>query len=324
MLKRIGIEAFLRWAYRDELPKQQCSEGGTFGPKEYGSCMGGLIAMAEVGTLVDFARENRWGVIPDRYARDNPHPDAIEAAYAMEGLDSLELCLPDDWNPISDLGEVGEIERTDSAVAGLGRQAVLEALADLTTTDRTGRRSLKGGVRRLVMRFAVLNGEPGWEIEPPKAHYVCVGKGRPGWFRREIVQGENGPYEIEVDGFDRKRRMPHPDAYRKQYLSPDPGDGIRDRGLHEVYVAALHLLHADLQGRLTGFALDLPERPARPWEDGMPARPRLLLGRQDPRLVAEPDLSPAPETDFVAPTGLKVALGRAIRKKSPVRRVEVA
>jgi hypothetical protein len=324
MRKRIGIEAFLKWAYRDELPKQQCSDDGPTGPREYGSCMGGLIAMAEVGALVDFARENRWGVIPDRYARDNPHPDAIQAAHAMEGLDALELCLPDDWNPISDLGEVGQIERLDSAVAGLGRQAVNAALAALTATDRTGQRSLKGGVRRLVMRYAVLNGELGWEIEPPEALYVCVGKGRPGWFRRETVQGEHGPYEVEVDGFDRKRRMPHPDAYRKQYLSPDPSDGIRERGLHEIYVAALHLLHADLQDRLTHFTLDLPERPARPWEDGMPAKPRLLLGAGMAKPLAAPDLSPVPETSFVAPTGLKVALGRRARKNSPVRRIAVA
>ncbi len=45
----------------DELPKQQSQDdGGSFGPKGYGSGMGGVIAVAEVGTLIDFARENEW------------------------------------------------------------------------------------------------------------------------------------------------------------------------------------------------------------------------------------------------------------------------
>ncbi len=134
MRKRIGIEAFFKWAYRDELPKAQCEEGDV-GPAGFGSGMGGVIAMAEVGALVDYARENAWGVIPDRYAKDDPHPDAIRAAVAMASLDDLELCLPDDWNPITDLGDVGLIHRVDLDAGRLGRAAVDEALADLTTVD---------------------------------------------------------------------------------------------------------------------------------------------------------------------------------------------
>ncbi|APT31923.1 hypothetical protein MCBMB27_02632 [Methylobacterium phyllosphaerae] len=323
MRKRIGIEAFFKWAYRDELPKAQCEEGDV-GPAGFGSGMGGVIAMAEVGALVDYARENAWGVIPDRYAKDDPHPDAIRAAVAMASLDDLELCLPDDWNPITDLGDVGLIHRVDLDAGRLGRAAVDEALADLTTVDAKGNRLLKGGVRRLVMRFAVLNGEPGWEIERPWVKFVCVGKGRPGWFRREIVQGADGPYEIEVDGFDRKRRMPHPDAYRKPYLHPNPVEGIYDRGLHEVYVAALHLLHAELVDKLTGYALELPSRPARPWVDDAPCEPRILLGAKPTPLLERVDDTPMPETDFAAPAGLPRAHARPIRKNSPVRRVAVA
>ncbi len=174
------------------------------------------------------------------------------------------------------------------------------------------------------MRFAVLNGEPGWEIERPWVKFVCVGKGRPGWFRREIVQGADGPYEIEVDGFDRKRRMPHPDAYRKPYLHPNPVEGIYDRGLHEVYVAALHLLHAELVDKLTGYALELPSRPARPWVDDAPCEPRILLGAKPTPLLERVDDTPMPETDFAAPAGLPRAHARPIRKNSPVRRVAVA
>lgn len=323
MRKRIGIEAFLKWAYRDELPKQQCSEGGMFGPKEYGSGMGGVIAMAEVGTLVDFARENEWGVIPDRYAKDDPHPDAIAAARAMGALDRWELCLPDDWNPISDCGEVGEIERQDSAAAALGRAKVLDALDDLTHV-RDGVRCLKGGVRRLVMRFAVLNGEPGWEIEVPEVRFVMAGKNRPAWFRREFIQGERGLQEIEVDGYNRKAHRPHPDAYRKQVLTPDPFEAIRDRGLHEIYVAALHVLHGELVDNLTGFALELPDRPARPWETGGLTKGRLLIAKPLPQLMDRIDATPMPEALGVSPTGLTRALCRPRRKKEPVRHIRAA
>lgn len=322
MRKRIGIEAFLKWAYRDELPKAQCEEGDV-GPAGFGSGMGGVIAMAEVGALVDYARENAWGVIPDRYAKDDPHPDAIAAARAMGALDQWELCLPDDWNPISDCGEVGEIERHDSAAAALGRAKVLEALDDLTYV-RDGARVLKGGVRRLVMRFAVLNGEPGWEMEMPEVRYVMAGKNRPAWFRREVIQGERGPQEIEVDGYNRKAHRPHPDAYRKQVLTPDPFEAIRDRGLHEIYVAALHVLHGELVDNLTGFALDIPDRPARPWEEEVRRKPRLLVGKPLAKLEDRADDTPMPETDRVAPAGLPRALARPIRKKEPVRRFEAA
>ena len=319
MRKRIEIEAFLKWAYRDELPKQQCHEGPAPGPQEYGSAWGGVERYGEVGALVDFARENVWGVVPDRYARDDPHPDAIRAARAMECLDALELGLPEHWNPITDLGDVGLIDRIDQEAGRLGRVAVDEALVDLAVREADGRLFLKGGVRRLVMRFAVLNGVPGWEIEPPEIRFVCVGKGRPGWFRRAVVQGSEGPCEIEVDGFDRKRRMPFPDAYRKPYLHPNPVEGIIDRGLHEIYVAALHLLHADLVDTLEGYAITPPARPAQPWIAGAPAAPRILLGTAPAPLRDRTDPTPMPETPFAAPAGLPRALARSVRRKSAGR-----
>ncbi len=263
------------------------------------------------------------GVIPDRYAKDDPHPDAILAAKMMGELDAWELCLPDDWNPISDFGEIGEIWRGDSAAAALGRAKVQDALDDLTYL-RDGVRCLKGGVRRLVMRYAVLNGEPGWEVEPPEVRYVMAGKNRPAWFRREKVQGEGGVYEVEADGYDRKAHRPYADAYRKQTLTPDPFEGIRDRGLHEIYVAALHVIHGELADNLTRFALEPPSRSARPWEEDAMAKPRLLLGKPQIKLKDRADSSPMPETDHVAPTGLTRALARPIRKKDPVRRVEPA
>lgn len=326
MRKRIGIETFLKWAYRDELPKAQCDGGAVsaLGPASFGGAWGGVEAVGTLGALVDYARENRFGVVPDRYARDDPHPDAVLAALAMERLDSLDLCMPHHWNPIPDLGEVGQIDRTDLEAGRLGYAAVQEALADLTVMDAQGQRTLKGGLRRLVMRYAVLNGEPGWEIETPVVEVVCVGKGRPGWFRREIVQGVNGPYEVETDGFDRKRRLPFPDAYRKHRLEPSPVEGIYDRGQHEIYVAALHVLHADLEPRLRAYALTPPERPARPWETGAMAKPRILLGQAPALVTAEADPTPAPETPFAAPTGLTRAQRGPVRKNSAVRRTKVA
>ncbi|GJD51100.1 hypothetical protein OPKNFCMD_3851 [Methylobacterium crusticola] len=297
MRKRIGIEDFLRWAYRDELPKAQ-PDPGLLGPAGYRGGMGGLERMAELGVRIDVP-DNRYGVVPNAWGGDDPHPDAVRAAHAVEALHALELELPDGWNPIADMGELGT----------LGPAAVQRALHGLCFTHASGRRTLRPHAtpRRLVFRHALLGGTPDWEGEAPVIALVTGGNGKPAWFRRETVMGEGGAYEIEVDGMDRKRRLPHPDAYQKPSLSPDPVETIMGRGEYEIWRSVLDLLHADLAPQLTAFTLEGCARPMRPWETGDLPKRRVIHSLL--RVAAPPQKGPSRP------------LGRARRPASPVRHV---
>jgi hypothetical protein len=46
---------------------------------------------------------NRFGVVADESAIRPPHPNAMRVADAVQSLDEFELCLPDGWDPFSDL-----------------------------------------------------------------------------------------------------------------------------------------------------------------------------------------------------------------------------
>ena len=74
---------------------------------------------------------------------------------------------------------------------------------------------------------------------------------------------------IEVDGRDPRRKRPYPDAYRKEYLEPDPAEVVYDRALYQVWHAALQVLVADLRGELQSIALVGPAAPAEPWVTGV-------------------------------------------------------
>ncbi|RVU13150.1 hypothetical protein [Methylobacterium oryzihabitans] len=273
MRKRIGIEEFLSWAYRDELPKAQ-PEGGLVGPESFRGCMGGVQRVEELGTLVDVP-DNRYGVVANRWAADDPHPDAVLAAEAVEGLDRMVVDLPDDWNPLADMGDLGP----------LGAVAIRTGLRGLVTLDAAGRRTLRSQVtpRRLVFRHALMRDAPDWEGEAPTVALTRGANGKPLWFRRAVVEGEAGPYEIEVDGMDRKRRIPMPDAYQKPYLDPCPVDTIIGRGEYEIWRSALDLLHEDLAPHLAAFDLQPCSRPQRPWEaPAAPTRRVFHIGFQGP------------------------------------------
>ncbi|ACL55638.1 hypothetical protein [Methylobacterium nodulans] len=299
MRKRIGIEDFLRWAYRDELPKVQ-AEGALEGPAGYGGPWGGVLQVGTLGTRVD-ATENRYGVVPDRYARDDAHPDAILAAEAVQALDACTFDLPEGWNPIRDLGDLG----------ALGTAAVGQGVAALTHIDAEGARRLRAAhtPAALVRRYALLGGCPIWEGDKPVVRLVLGANGKPAWFRRETIMGEAGPYEIEVNGMG-KRGYPLPDAYQKPYLDPCPVDTIVGRGQYELWRSALDLLCEDLRDHLTGYALEPCDRPIRPWETGDRPKRRVIHSRL---MVVAPLRAPPPRPR-----------GRAPRHNSPVHHVTYA
>jgi hypothetical protein len=94
----MDVEAALRWAFRDELPKA-ANEGG-HDPLRWNSGM--VENYAQLLTSIDL---NKYGCVPDLSAMSPPHPDAIALGEAVRALDKLAIGLPDDWDPVRDLDE---------------------------------------------------------------------------------------------------------------------------------------------------------------------------------------------------------------------------
>lgn len=264
-MKRIDIEALVQWAYRDELPKVAAGTA-TFAAvmKPAWDCI------AKLGTLGTIIQENRYGVVALPCASDEPHPDALAVADAVARLDALVFDIPEGWAPLSDMGDLG----------ALGASAVAQGLASLTTTDETGATRLRRPLSRLVIRQAVLGIAPEWRSEVPEVREVRR-FGRPAWFRRaeRTEEGAFGPasYEVEVDGFDYKRRRPYADAYRKYVLEPDMAPLVTARAEHELWQGALSVLAEDLaEAGLTAHEVLPPSCPARPWEVAARDAPRIL------------------------------------------------
>lgn len=265
MKRRIDIEALVRWAYRDELPKVAAGEP-TFAPVMKPA----WDAITLVGTLGTIIQENRYGVVALPCASDEPHSDALAVADAVARLDALVFVTPEGWAPLSDMGDLG----------ALGAAAVTQGLASLTTTDETGAIRLRRPLSRLVIRQAVLGVAPEWRSEVPEVQEVKR-FGKPAWFRRtaRTEDGAFGPasYEVEVDGFDYKRRRPYADAYRKYVLAPDMAPLVTARAEHELWQGALNVLADDLaHAGLTAHEVVPPSRPARPWEVAASEAPRIL------------------------------------------------
>ncbi|MBB4042028.1 hypothetical protein GGR34_003713 [Microvirga flocculans] len=264
--KKIAIEELLRWAYRDELPKERAG-AGRFLPAGFGGAWGGVERYGETLAVVDDGRENRWGLAVDFTAASDPHPDAIRVGEAVKALDGFPLNLPDDWNPIADWPDLG----------AEGEAAVRRAVERETYIDGNGDRRFKTAISRLVMRHALMNDAPVWEGEKPEIKIVTGANGKPRWFRRVRAVADPGDpelgimptyTEVEVDGYNAKRQRPYPDAYRKTYLDPDPAETILSRAEYEVWCDALDLLTIDLEGVLEAHEIVPSARPARPWENG--------------------------------------------------------
>ena len=93
--KRIAIDDFLAWVYREELPKSGGGRAGPMGPA------GGWDQMARWAEELPLAGldDNRFGVVPDWLAQTPPHPDALAAHAAVQALDQWPLGLPEGLEP---------------------------------------------------------------------------------------------------------------------------------------------------------------------------------------------------------------------------------
>lgn len=265
------IEDLLRWAYRDELPKDDAPSH--IDMPGYGGAWGGIERYGELMTLVD-EPVNCWGVVPNFLAGGRPHPDAVAIGEAVMDLDAYTLDLPEDWSPLSDMPDLG----------ALGEGAIGRAVDRATTLGADGRtRRLKTSPSFLIRRCAIL-APPDWHGETPEVKLVTGANGKARWFRRSVIVSDVGPYECEVNGFNERRRRPYDDAYQKSYLDPDPMAVAVARAEYEVWHAALDLLVIELDGVLDAHQALATNHPARPWEGEEGRIPRIL-----------PDLTPQPQ-----------------------------
>lgn len=271
-MKKVDIETLLRWAYREELPKDGTTPRG---PDGYlpGWCAVGPYG--ELGTMVDRWRLNNFGVIIDPAATENAHPDAVCVAKAVRSLSEFEVEMPDDWNPADDLGDLGVH----------GRAAVVRCAEKAMKVESDGRRWLKKAPERLIVYHAVVGGVPDWHVDPPVVEMVKK-NGKPAWFRKQRIPDATDAdgnviswREIEADGFNKKSRRPFDDAYRKYALEPDPVLGLIGRAEYEVWRAALDVIVEEIDGKLLDHICLPSKRPWRPWEEGESPQRRVLMSR---------------------------------------------
>ena len=216
---------------------------------------------AELGTRVDC---NSYGVVP-MPSDCQPHPDAVIIGDAAKGLEKLDLEVPEDWNPIADLGELGPY----------GAAAVSRALA--SETEKLGAaRKYRTRLYVLMVSRAVMGCGDDWRAETPKIKPVLY-NGKAKWWIRERRWIDTGasPEQnlghwttVEVSGVDEKRR-PRPGAYRKFHLEPDPHLAIVARIEWQVWRSALDLLLEDI-GPLASIDLQPSALSWQPWMDGEP------------------------------------------------------
>ena len=263
-MKIIGIEAFLSWAYIEELPKAErepamMGRGGSFDVGGYAS---GWDAVSQQGELlaemVNDGRPNQYGVLPIAIDCGPPHPDALAAHAAISALDHWDVGFPGDWNPLADMN-LAAADIADCVGRARGR---------ILLTDGKGQVRFRQRPAELVRHHAIMRTAPGWQAKAPVASFVLGQNGKPAWFRKVAVTEGVTTAEREVDGFNPKSRRPWHDAYKKMMLTPDPMLAAVDRAEYEVWHAALDEVRRTLAmpGVLTGHLIQQSARPARPWE----------------------------------------------------------
>lgn len=261
--RKMAIEDAVRWAYRDELPKAVVN-GGRGVPSVLGYASSTWARQASAAANLGSFEPNRYGVIPAAGAGE-PHPAALMIGDAVEALDDLPVVILPSWS-VPELAEAG----------ALGEAAIGRARAEFQRAELSGPRKgrlLRGALD--IVRAAAILGPPDGRIDPPALVTVKKWNGKDAWFRRTLVQFETGTEEVEVDGYDARRKRPHPDAYRKFVLDPDPTDAIVARARYQVWRSAMDVLHDKLVGTLPEVEVSTCMAPWAPWAShGAP--PRLL------------------------------------------------
>lgn len=246
MLK-MTMEQALIWAYRDELPKAGLG-GRLRGPR---LATPGWVRAAETWAgRIDVS--NEYGLMPDFGALHPPHRAAI-------ALDALTHCLDDLVINERALTPLHAWQFNGDEAPYMLRAAIERALA--LRLEPSGR--LRASPAEIIRRAALIGPPGGWEHEPLRVRPLMAADGRRKWFRRArtatawdargrvIAWGE-----AEIDGWDIRRRRPHPDAYEKYQLWPDPAPPMIARLDWCIWAAALEALDLMAQDAVFVFAAE--------------------------------------------------------------------
>ncbi len=263
-MRSLDIEAALRWAFRDELPKR---EAMPMGASRMVRSVGSSSARVETGEsltqMMMGLGANRYGVVPDLAGIGEAHPDAVTIGRAVAELDRMEIGVPPDWKPLAEMDDLSpEVTR------------LIQAAVDGISADVSSRTRLFGiKTSSLVRRHALDGGAPAWEAKVPSVKVVSTPNGQPMWFVRRMswsksVDGRDVAEEIEENGYNPRSKRPYGDAYRKMFLDPDPSAAILGRAEYEIWHAALDALTSDLATKLTSIRLTPSRRVPRPWIEG--------------------------------------------------------
>lgn len=282
---RMDIEAAIRWAIRDELPKSRDLARHS-GPV---LATPGWVGRGLLGVRIDdSARLNRYGVVPFEGVDADPHPAAIALMSVVDALDDLVLDF-EGWAAFDDWPADGDEARalTEASARGLGR---------LLSVDTAGAARLAAGVSGILRRSAVLGPPGGWAAERPEWREVSTIDGRRKWFRmvdQPCAWNDDGDAvsweRVEVDGWNARQRRAGADAYTRMALHPDPRPVAEARAEWQIWRAALDVAAEAARGAVfegegdtvsladLGLSVSDSARPWRPWSDGAGSGiPRIL------------------------------------------------
>jgi len=246
----LDIEDALRWAYRDELPKQQHSSG-----LGAGSSISPMFRMAAFGGPIDnWSREPGFPA-----AAGDPHPDAVVIGTHVQRLERF----------------AGHVLDGDSGLMMGGLPIDERAVLRYATTRMVG----------LVMVNAKLRARPTWS-ELPRPRAAIGPNGKPAVLRVVMRPDPFGkltvPEEVACPPL-RKNYYPA-GAYCPLVWDPDPGEIATERAEYLAWWMALDILAGELAGGLTSIAVLPPSAPRLPWagdrEAGKP--PPLFSALREP------------------------------------------
>ncbi|SMD10111.1 hypothetical protein SAMN06297251_12737 [Fulvimarina manganoxydans] len=247
-----SIEAWLAWAFREELPK--AGSGKVAG---FGSGWSMFDNLAKLGVEIDHMN-GFWCTI-DHSAECDPHPHAVIIGQAVKRMADVSFEAPDGYDLLADIrlshgSALTDEEREDAMARGI-------AMA------RLGENRVPGALIRLAMLGTV----PDFAAEERYVRRDVTGpNGKPRWFRRVLRQdGEGRPtHEVEIDGYDRIKGRPYRGAYRKTVVAPDLAILVADRADYQAWVLSLNVLAAEV-GAAIGEEIGRSDRPLWPWESGI-------------------------------------------------------
>lgn len=165
--KLVDIQALLKWAYFDELPKAEIRQAKPLRQfrERWASVadFGDYIAASERRSCRLFAspqRFDRWG---------EPHEDALVVARAVGNLDSQILDIPEDLNPFSDFFGAGAESQKLKA----------QIFSESKVRTRKGISKLRFKPSALVFNHTILGGCPAWQVhEEGAANFKDLSKGQ--------------------------------------------------------------------------------------------------------------------------------------------------